>query len=235
MYRPDYVDTITILAGENEHPFTVHKNIICNRSPYFVAASSEAWQQQEEKGVVRLSSVDADTFTVYAHWIYTGAIDLDIVETEDKCHHREAARHNRKCERLFYSKILVKLYLAGDLLIDRKLKNVTMDKLLDHIQFCLEAGECPFSWNSVDRIWSNTADDSPLRKCVLDYFLTQTTETGFRRNNAEKINAQFLLDLCNRHFETGRTREYTFFKSLRGTADWYHEHEDSDKWCRCRC
>jgi hypothetical protein len=44
--RPDYVDTITILAGEDERPFTVHKNIICNRSPYFVAASWEAWQQQ---------------------------------------------------------------------------------------------------------------------------------------------------------------------------------------------
>ncbi len=65
--RPYYGDTVRVVVGENEAEFTVHKNVICSKSLYFVAASSEAWRKDNE-GVIRIEEIGAPSFELYTHW-----------------------------------------------------------------------------------------------------------------------------------------------------------------------
>lgn len=83
LHRPDSSDTITVLAGQDEKPFTVHKNVLCKNAPYFNAASSDQWQRDGEEGVARLTSVDEETFQMYVHWAYTGTVNPNIGEVCD--------------------------------------------------------------------------------------------------------------------------------------------------------
>lgn len=53
--RPDYSEVITVLVGQEEKSFTVHKAIICAKSQFFATACSQQWQEGRS-GVVRLSS-----------------------------------------------------------------------------------------------------------------------------------------------------------------------------------
>ncbi|KAK4609409.1 hypothetical protein CLAFUW4_14611 [Fulvia fulva] len=76
--KPDYNSIISVLVGEDEEEFKVHKTTHCDRSPYFKAACSTRWQEGRE-GVVRLPDHKLSTFAIYIHWSYTGELDVKLV------------------------------------------------------------------------------------------------------------------------------------------------------------
>ena len=176
-----------------------------------------------------LSDVDEDTFKLYIHWAYMHNIELNIVDTEETCYHSKPHQHNPTCERALESLLLVKLYIAANLLLDTALKRCVM--VMHHIQDTLGRGEGPFSWKLVDRVWKNTMPKCALQLCVLIYFRLHTTKKGFTAN-AEQINSQFLLYPCNQHFH-GRDAipSEDAYKWLKREPCIYHDHDDGEN-CR---
>ena len=221
-----------MLVGKDEQPFTVHKRSICKKSPYFIAASSEAWQQEGEKDTVRLSGVDVDTFTLYIHWVYSGVVDVEVVETKGICRHDELTCPDNRCKSSFHSSLLTKLYIAGELLLDPALKISTMDALMPHIRNCVHIGQGPFSWNTVDRVWKNTPPECALRRCIVDYFLTYHARGGLT-TAVENINPQFLLDLCNQQFNIRGCPPNSCYKVFKTPGCLYHDHGANDE-CQSR-
>jgi hypothetical protein len=57
---------VSILTGEEEQQFTVHKDSICAKSKFFKAACSERWIEGKQK-VVKLPDVTARDFQTYVH------------------------------------------------------------------------------------------------------------------------------------------------------------------------
>jgi len=62
--RTNYSETITVLVGETEESAVVHKDVICRKSDFFVAACSRRWAEGREK-TVRLPLVTPEVFNQY--------------------------------------------------------------------------------------------------------------------------------------------------------------------------
>ncbi|KAK5117443.1 hypothetical protein LTR85_008828 [Meristemomyces frigidus] len=77
--KPGYADTVTVLVGPEEKSFTVHKDNLCARSRFFQAACAQVWKEGAEK-VFRLPEHQPDCFLVYTHCMYTGALDMSLME-----------------------------------------------------------------------------------------------------------------------------------------------------------
>lgn len=56
----------------------VHKDIVCARSPLFEAACKKGWSEGQE-GIVRLPEHTLNSFKLFAHWIYSDKIKLDLI------------------------------------------------------------------------------------------------------------------------------------------------------------
>ncbi|TKA62793.1 hypothetical protein B0A55_09411 [Friedmanniomyces simplex] len=118
-FEPSYSGTVTILAGAGETAFEVHKDIICQRSDFFVAACSKTWAEGTE-GAIRLPTVEPDTVKLYIHWIYTGTMDLDILGNDPKSPGNSSLQ----------STLLTRLYVAAERFLDKAMKNKVMDTIL---------------------------------------------------------------------------------------------------------
>ena len=60
---------MTILVGPDESRHTVHKDLLCQKSPYFSAAANDCWKEGQE-GRVPLPADDPSTFALYVQWLY---------------------------------------------------------------------------------------------------------------------------------------------------------------------
>lgn len=150
-----YSDTITILVGKDEQRFTVHKDIICEKSEFFQAACSQR-RREEQEMVVRLPDLRAPyMFPVYMDWVYTDDMTL--------------------------GKELVELYLLGDVLKDVKLRNKALRLFYRHFN----VDKTTLTTEQCHTVWEHTASDSSIRKMVVDHIATTMTPASFRECRAE--------------------------------------------------
>lgn len=101
--------TITNLIGYTK-TYYVHKNLLQNKSKYFLALKS--FQEGQENHVV-VERMSHDAFGTIVCWLYTGRIKTDF---ED--------------DMLFWT--LITAWLAADRLMIDKCKNMVMDTLREH-------------------------------------------------------------------------------------------------------
>lgn len=209
-----------MLVGKDKKSFTVHKSSICNKSPYFVAACSEIWKENED-GIVTLSHIEANTFNLYVHWVYTGKVDPGLIESPDECDNHEYESCDAKCRPRAKTVELAKLYVAGDSLLDPSLQNHTIDQLQKRFENSLAV---------IKYTWANTRAGCALRRCVMDYTLLHSTEGLVRPLDRLSTN-EFIIDLVNRQFElfAPRKGELKAQMELKGT---YHDHGNDS---RCTC
>lgn len=111
----DHNDTITVIVGEEEKHFTVHKDTICVKSKFFRAACSDHWLEGQQK-VVRLTGArSVQAFQTYMDWTYTNELVVENLTTR--------TRHGDH-------DYIIELYLLGDILEDVKIRNRSL-QLLD--------------------------------------------------------------------------------------------------------
>lgn len=72
------METIVVIVGEDAKCFTVHKDMICNKSPFFAAACAKDWIEGQ-KGRVKLPYFNAEYFHFYVDWIYSRKFDEDAL------------------------------------------------------------------------------------------------------------------------------------------------------------
>lgn len=227
--RTKYSDAITVLAGEAAEPVIAHKNMLCRRSDFFVAACSNNWVEGREK-TVRLETVDVDTFSVYVEWAYTGNIDLHVADEaspEDAPTLAVEPEDRTKYDAREASDIwqLVRLYVAADMLLDVVLKN----KITDELTIRVDRGEFSLSNKCIPHVWDHTAQCSGIRRFFIDLTASLHGQDDLDRWKAIGVTSEeFLFELAKRLLRfRGKPTEY-YKPSYWGRCT-YHDHGSEDE------
>ena len=59
---------VTVLGGDNKHPFHINVQQLCACSPFFRAMLTDSFKETHEQ-VILLLEVDVETFQVLDRWI----------------------------------------------------------------------------------------------------------------------------------------------------------------------
>ncbi|KAL8781085.1 MAG: hypothetical protein Q9213_006167 [Squamulea squamosa] len=146
---------VTLLIGPDSLPFHVHKDLLCEKSPFFAAAFNGSFQ--ESSGSIELKEDRVDDIECIIHWLYrrsfTATTILDKVDVD---------RHYER---------LTRLYTTADRFDIAKFKNVIMKTLISRITDPKRnirdtvSGHtmCP-PWPSIAYVYASTARGSPMRR-----------------------------------------------------------------------
>jgi hypothetical protein len=170
--RYDYNNTILVLVGAEETPFTIHKDIISVKSKFFQAVCSERWKEGQEK-TVRLPDVEPKIFGRYVDWAYG-----DVFVAEEKGGRAIIAT-------------VIKLYLVGDVLEDVKLRNKAIRALTSYAVIENVSVNC----SDINLIWDRTTPTSSLRRWVLENQVLRLNRLHFEQL-LEKYPAEYLQQLA---------------------------------------
>ena len=169
--KPDYAETIIVRVGSDQKDYTVHKAMLCERSPFFQGATSGQWLESEEK-FVPLPTVEPYIFESWIHALYSGHIDITLFSGKDD--HSPASY-----EAMFLD--LAKLWVLADMLLDHGLCDHLVDML---INMSLGQRTIP-EITTLQYVYVHTAKDSPLRALYCDIWANRCTHTEFEENRDE--------------------------------------------------
>jgi hypothetical protein len=62
---------VTVVVGLEEERFYIHANLLEALSEYFLKALNIV-KEKDQLQIVKLPDADADAFSIYAKWLYTG-------------------------------------------------------------------------------------------------------------------------------------------------------------------
>ncbi|KAK5732052.1 Ankyrin repeat and BTB/POZ domain-containing protein 1 [Elasticomyces elasticus] len=168
-----YNAIIRILAGEDRESISVHKDVLCRNSDFFVKACSKAWMQEEEDkyltdGIVTVETVDLTTMDLYIHWKYYDKVDISRIHDVRKEATTGGPRkaHDRTTDNLGEIEELVKLYVAGKYFLESyRLSNQIISELAIRVERWSNGS--PFTGESIiDYVWDNTASGELLRSLI---------------------------------------------------------------------
>jgi hypothetical protein len=180
---------ITILVGQYEHPFTVHKDMLCAKSKFFKAACSTRWASGREK-VVRPLHGTHDQFQMYVSWVYTSHFHVDAEDPEQQLAE------------------LIGMFILGDVLDDYQLRNATMERLITTVL----GGTHVFGLDQLDRVYAATVAGSPLRQFVVWWMLVNVSHDSLKADIAQ-YPAELVQELALASLE--RTAVLTDKESVR--------------------
>ncbi|KAK5724471.1 hypothetical protein LTR15_004516 [Elasticomyces elasticus] len=150
--RVDFSETLCVLVGEDKKAFTVHKDIITTRSPYFSAAASARWNSASHKDITLAHDKPA-IFSEYLQCLY-----LSIVETDGKL-----------------ETDIFDLYLLADKLGDLVSANVVMDCIINWYA----VDDVIPTVKAIGHVFDNTAPESKLRRSMVDYWVHESNSDAF--------------------------------------------------------
>jgi hypothetical protein len=163
---------ITIVVGEDERRFTVHKDMLCAKSKFSKAACSERWASGIEK-VVRQPEGTAEDFQIYVEWVYTSKISL---------HTDEIGKQQAK---------LMDMYILGDVLDDYQLRNASMRRLIANTRKEMTI----LTSRQVHKVYEATTTGSPLRKFIVNWLLSSFDRDDLKASIASEP-AEFVRELA---------------------------------------
>lgn len=176
-HRPDYKDTVIVLAGPNKVAFTVHTHQLTENSKFFEAACSARWTTSGDKDKpIRVPEVSGDMFTAYVHWAYTGELVSELCADIDSRFDWPLDPRQATYELDCRYRRLLQIYIAGDFLQNEQLRNKVMDEL---VKFEKKADVLP-STASISYIWTNTKPGSPARRWLVDIEIASGSPNAFR-------------------------------------------------------
>nr|POE99364.1 hypothetical protein CFP56_52757 [Quercus suber] len=205
-------DVVTLVVGEEERKFVVHKDLLCEHSAFFKAALSEPWKEGQEN-TVTLPTDDADIFDLYAHWIYHWKIysrELTSVSGPD----------SDECS------ILVSAFLFGEKVQDGNFKDATIDALIASVSIPGGDGKRWYPTGStIQRAYEGTPDGSPLRRLLLDMYVHQGAATWV----SQECGIDFVVDLAKELFPLRRPLHEPNPTDAKASSCSYHHHKDDAK------
>jgi hypothetical protein len=159
----------------------VHQSLLCERSPYFAAATKEHWKEGQEH---RIPLPDDSSLAVglYVQWIYAGK----IFSRPSK----EEADDKSSCDE---QTLLVEAFIFGEKVQDGQFKDAIVDSILTAINDPGKDGKLWYPGGQiVDRAYEGTPEGSPLRMLMVDIYVKHGS-----RGLLHKIsNIDFVKDLA---------------------------------------
>ncbi|KAK6005766.1 hypothetical protein QM012_007408 [Aureobasidium pullulans] len=148
--------TVTLVVGNQEKAYILHKDLLCFYSDYFRAAFDGPFREAAERKL-RLPDVEESVFERVQLWLYTRNLQLPTDETE-----------------IF--EILIDLWIFGDQHQIPLLQNRVMDEFFDRC----EAADSIASY-LIEKVYAKTLAGSPLRKAFIEvvaWAMTIEPESG---------------------------------------------------------
>lgn len=147
---------VTIHVGPERHAFQVHKEILCQASPFFAAAFDSDYNFSEaSSGSLAFPEVRAIDFEFFVQWLYRHDLAHEELDVPKAAYFR-----------------LIRLYILADLLRIEALRNDVIDMMIMMSE----------KWNSVPTpddtmlLHDQVRDKTGLRKLVVDLFIYKKTD-----------------------------------------------------------
>lgn len=173
--------------------FSIHRDLLCQHSPFFRAALHSG-MEESNSGVVSLPDDGPIEFAFVSHWIYHQYIPKDATDT---CDIDE----------------LLRLWVLADKLLMPDLQDSLMNTMCDNV---VSYKRCKNKMHSVtaDRsawIWDNTTIGSSLRNFYAEMvaFATLRVEDG----QDASLPKDLLVQLVRRLMDEQAASETTYFKN----------------------
>lgn len=186
-YEYDYNDLITVLVGEDEEKFSVHKDSICEKSKFLSAAVSSGRWREGKKKLVRLPDIRSDKFRLYVHWVYTGEVVPEVKWNVPEADADQALS------------AYIAAYILGDVLDDHRLGECAIETMIDKCPG--KSGVPGGEWCTA--IWEQTSVSSPLRiflvRFTWDYMTTEQFATLLPTYPREFLEQSALWAMCTNH------------------------------------
>lgn len=214
---------MTVLVGQSEVNFVLHKKIVCEKSKFFRAMHENNWKEATE-GIVRLPEVSKEEFGIYVGWLYTGIIDMtDDDDLSSKTTYNPDMRGNER--RKLYKRI-VDAYALGDMLRDASFRNALCSEVITLQQL---VGTGPACAENVAHLFNKTPYTAKMARMFADYKLSATYDvksfSETHTNYPPELFKVMALVVVEEQDKSPSERS----PALRPKC-YYHDHEeDSDK------
>lgn len=201
--RIDFEELVDVIVGGKS--FKAHIDVVCKVSPFFTAALTHAWSCKE-KATVRFDNDDAEVFSTFLHWAYTGF----IVPLQGA---------SLKASLTF----LVKLYIFADQIGASRLKNDVMDA----IRTLCDENNVLIGFAGTRLAFDNTTPKCKLREHIIAEWLYFADEDDielhmetYPHSMMQEAFRRLLSMRYNSDFEWGETPTAKLAKC------YYHEHDE---------
>jgi hypothetical protein len=151
---------VELVVGESETSFHVHKDFLCEASPFFRAALTTDFREATEERITLLED-DVDTVDRFVQWLYTKSYQLPSSEGS-KQHYLQLAR----------------LYVLADKLQVRALKD---EIIRVSFRVCGSADVTPPSMSVVAYVFENTMENSAFRRLIVANFVWEIDRKWYNR------------------------------------------------------
>lgn len=226
VFRFSYDEYVNVVVGPEKKHFTVHKNIIFARSPFFEKACSEKWSRSGPQGGVELVETDPAVFDTYPHYMYT--IMVDVGKSDYNLADEDQV--DRK------SLKLANTYVLADYLQDLRTANLIMSTFIDHHQ---KPKRIVPSSGTVAYVMNNSTNGSPLRQIIVDFLVHHATSKTMKRISddldiprallGEILMAKVDLEERNEHETRGYVIRPKYVFEQRRCR--YYQHSDANSFC----
>lgn len=168
-----------MVVGPDQYEHTIHRDLLCDNSPYFSTATKDCWKGDEE-GRIPLPNDDPAVFALYIQWIYRRRI-FCRQEMGDTGGNREEIG------------LLIEAFVLGEKLQDQAFRDAVVDCLIDAVDTPDGQDKQWYpSPGAIDRAYRGTPEGSPLRRLLVDMYFFH----GRREWLDEATHADFLKDLA---------------------------------------
>ena len=201
-----YDEIVELLVGPQGERFTIHKQLLCNKSPYFEAAFKGKFKEAKKKQM-KLPEDDVTAFKQFQHWLYAGTPlpNADITECTSINHEW---------------KVLVQLYILGD-----KYQIPTLQNAATHGIIESQHTRRQTSVASYILAYEQTTPKSQLRKLLVDIFVhtshDEGKDTGFNPDRLATYPQEFLFDVAEAHSRLYRGKDGKIY-DFRTVRSRYH-------------
>jgi hypothetical protein len=163
------------VGSENFHDFHVHRQLLCDNSPFFKSAITQNWEESKT-GIINMPDDDVETFGLYASWLY-GVWPFSKLCTK---HTESVTTETSKCLAWETEKwLLGKAYTLGDKILDRDFCDFVTDSMLVHVKV---TGAAPGEWYF--KIFECSSANAPVRDILTDLYAYAATNNWFKDDTA---------------------------------------------------
>ena len=176
------------MVGAQQEQFTVHQDMICDRSPFFKAACSKGWVEHEARKV-NLPDESPEIFQAYLDWAYSQTKDIiRLLKSPDSLLDSMLDFAIQQDLRLK----LCRLWILADYLGDSTCKNEVMNNL---ISLHAKPRLIIVRYSAVSRVvYERTGNQSKLRKWLVDTLVPMIDAKSLHMK-LWRCPADFMMDM----------------------------------------
>lgn len=178
-------DTVTLLAGPDEHELVVYESCITRKSDFFRAAMKKEWTEGQTRTIKLPEEHCLETLTHYLNYAYSQKLPTDRVM---------AVRSTGSPEGTWTT--LANIYVLGERMLDQSVQQAVIKEFIRLPKLACEANKNNKSWSpnteAISLIYDGTTAGSPARRLVVDYHVAR----GYESWLGSHCHPTFLLDLA---------------------------------------